>query len=67
MRVYQDSDVLTETTNGTKPGINPSNQAVLAEYGDKANKRFEAMGSALFGKVAAFKWIRKLWLILYKN
>lgn len=45
----------TEMTNGTKPGISPSNQAVLAEYGDEANKRFEAMGSALFGKVAEFK------------
>jgi len=45
----------TEMNNGSKAGIHADRQDITAEYGDDANKTFNALGTALFGKVAEFK------------
>lgn len=45
----------TEMNNGSKTGISASKQTVVSEYGDQAAKQFEALGGALFGKMADFK------------
>jgi hypothetical protein len=40
--------------NGSKSGINADKQEILAEYGNAAADRFNALGTALFGKMAQF-------------
>ncbi len=44
----------TEMTNGTKTGINADKEDIIAEYGDAATEKFNALGTALFGKMAQF-------------
>ena len=44
----------TEMNNGSKAGLHADNAAIIAEYGDAATDKFNAMGSALFGKMAEF-------------
>jgi NAD(P)-dependent dehydrogenase (short-subunit alcohol dehydrogenase family) len=44
----------TEMTNGTKTGINADKEEIIAEYGDAATEKFNALGTALFGKMAQF-------------
>lgn len=45
----------TEMTNGTKTGINADKPNIIADYGDAAQQKFNALGGALFGKMAEFK------------
>jgi NAD(P)-dependent dehydrogenase (short-subunit alcohol dehydrogenase family)/ketosteroid isomerase-like protein len=45
----------TEMTTGVKTGVNADLEAVAAEYGPGATEQFEALGKALFGKMAEFK------------
>lgn len=45
----------TEMNNGSKAGIHADKADVVAEYGDAATEKFNALGAALFGKMAAFK------------
>ncbi len=44
----------TEMNNGTKTGINSDTPEITAAYGDNATQRFNALGGALFGKMAQF-------------
>ncbi|RZJ52980.1 MAG: SDR family oxidoreductase [Flavobacterium sp.] len=44
----------TEMNNGSKAGINADKQEIIAEYGDAATEKFNALGAALFGKMAQF-------------
>jgi NAD(P)-dependent dehydrogenase (short-subunit alcohol dehydrogenase family) len=44
----------TEMNNGSKPGLNADKPEIIAEYGDAATQKFNAMGGALFGKMAEF-------------
>ncbi|MFD2940740.1 SDR family oxidoreductase [Flavobacterium notoginsengisoli] len=44
----------TEMNNGSKAGINADKQEILEEYGDTATEKFNALGTALFGKMAQF-------------
>ncbi|MDB5088329.1 MAG: short-chain dehydrogenase/reductase [Mucilaginibacter sp.] len=44
----------TEMNNGTKPGLNADKAEIVAEYGDAAAQKFNAMGGAMFGKMAQF-------------
>jgi NAD(P)-dependent dehydrogenase (short-subunit alcohol dehydrogenase family) len=44
----------TEMNNGTKTGINADKSAIVAEYGDTATEKFNAIGAGLFGKMAQF-------------
>lgn len=44
----------TEMTNGSKAGLNADKPEVVAEYGDAATEKFNAIGGALFGKMADF-------------
>jgi NAD(P)-dependent dehydrogenase (short-subunit alcohol dehydrogenase family) len=44
----------TEMNNGSKAGINADNEAIIAAYGDAATDKFNAIGTALFGKMAEF-------------
>ncbi|MBL0740568.1 SDR family oxidoreductase [Chryseolinea lacunae] len=44
----------TEMNNGSKAGIGANKEAIVVAYGEEATKRFEAMGGALFGKMADF-------------
>lgn len=44
----------TEMTNGTKTGVNADKAATVAAYGDAATEKFNAIGAALFGKMAQF-------------
>lgn len=44
----------TEMTNGSKAGINADKADIIAEYGDAATEKFNALGGALFGKMAQF-------------
>ncbi|SHM58068.1 SDR family oxidoreductase [Mucilaginibacter sp. OK098] len=44
----------TEMNNGTKPGLNADKAEIVAEYGDAAAQKFNAMGAAMFGKMAQF-------------
>lgn len=44
----------TEMNNGTKTGVNADNPTIAAEYGEAATQKFNAIGAALFGKMAAF-------------
>lgn len=44
----------TEMNNGSKAGINSDTPEITAAYGDNATQRFNALGGALFGKMAQF-------------
>jgi len=44
----------TEMNNGSKAGINSDKAEIAAAYGDNATQRFNALGGALFGKMAQF-------------
>ncbi|PSL36177.1 SDR family oxidoreductase [Chitinophaga ginsengisoli] len=44
----------TEMTNGSKAGLNADKESITAEYGDAATQKFNALGTALFGKMAQF-------------
>lgn len=45
----------TEMNNGSKAGIHADKADIVAEYGDAATEKFNALGAALFGKMAQFK------------
>ncbi|MCR4029717.1 MULTISPECIES: SDR family oxidoreductase [Flavobacterium] len=44
----------TEMNNGSKVGIHADKTAIVEEYGDAATEKFNALGTALFGKMAQF-------------
>jgi NAD(P)-dependent dehydrogenase (short-subunit alcohol dehydrogenase family) len=44
----------TEMNNGSKAGIHADKTAIVEEYGDAATEKFNALGTALFGKMAQF-------------
>jgi NAD(P)-dependent dehydrogenase (short-subunit alcohol dehydrogenase family) len=44
----------TEMNNGSKAGIHADKAKVVAEYGEAATAKFNALGAALFGKMAQF-------------
>ncbi|RFZ84285.1 SDR family oxidoreductase [Mucilaginibacter terrenus] len=44
----------TEMNNGSKAGVHADKAEIAAEYGDAAQERFNALGTALFGKMASF-------------
>jgi NAD(P)-dependent dehydrogenase (short-subunit alcohol dehydrogenase family) len=44
----------TEMTNGSKAGINADRADIIAAYGEAATEKFNAIGQALFGKMAEF-------------
>ncbi|MDJ1482885.1 SDR family oxidoreductase [Cytophagaceae bacterium YF14B1] len=44
----------TEMTNGVKAGFNADKESIVAEYGEEATEKFNALGQALFGKMAQF-------------
>ncbi|RYJ38177.1 Short-chain dehydrogenase/reductase SDR [Flavobacterium anhuiense] len=44
----------TEMNNGSKAGIHADKIAIIEEYGDAATEKFNALGTALFGKMAQF-------------
>ena len=44
----------TEMNNGSKAGIHADKPAIIEEYGDAATDKFNALGTALFGKMAQF-------------
>jgi len=44
----------TEATTGAKTGVNADKQEIIAEYGEAATEQFNALGTALFGKMAQF-------------
>jgi len=44
----------TEMNNGSKAGIHADKQEIIAQYGDAATEKFNALGGALFGKMAQF-------------
>jgi hypothetical protein len=44
----------TEGTNGSKAGVNADRAGIVAEYGNAATEKFNALGAGLFGKMAAF-------------
>lgn len=44
----------TEMNNGTKSGINADRQEIADQYGAAATEKFNALGTALFGKMAQF-------------
>ncbi|HEY0653347.1 MAG TPA: SDR family oxidoreductase [Chryseosolibacter sp.] len=45
----------TEMNNGSKAGIHADKPEIAAEYGEEANKQFNAIGAGLFGKMAEYK------------
>ena len=45
----------TEMNTGVKPGVNADKEDIVAAYGSAAVDTFNAMGTALFGKMAEFK------------
>ncbi|MDN3582537.1 SDR family oxidoreductase [Mucilaginibacter flavus] len=45
----------TEMTSGGKAGFNADKEDIIAAYGDDAANAFNAMGGAMFGKMADFK------------
>ncbi|HEX9511826.1 MAG TPA: SDR family oxidoreductase [Puia sp.] len=45
----------TEMNNGSKAGFSADKADITAEYGDAATQKFNAIGGALFGKMAEFK------------
>lgn len=44
----------TEMNTGIKAGIHADKPEIVAEYGDSATEKFNALGGALFGKMAEF-------------
>jgi NADP-dependent 3-hydroxy acid dehydrogenase YdfG len=44
----------TEMNNGSKSGFHADKPALASEYGDAATEKFNALGAALFGKMAEF-------------
>ncbi|MBW1655292.1 SDR family oxidoreductase [Flavobacterium quisquiliarum] len=44
----------TEMNNGSKAGINADKQEIIDQYGTVATDKFNALGTALFGKMAQF-------------
>lgn len=44
----------TEMNNGSKAGINADKQEIVDQYGTAATDKFNALGTALFGKMAQF-------------
>lgn len=44
----------TEMNNGSKAGIHADKTDIIEEYGDAATQKFNAIGTALFGKMAQF-------------
>lgn len=44
----------TEMNNGSKAGVHADKANVIAEYGDEATDKFNALGTALFGKMQQF-------------
>lgn len=44
----------TEMNNGSKAGINADKQEIIDQYGTAATDKFNALGTALFGKMAQF-------------
>lgn len=44
----------TEMNNGSKAGIHADKADIVAEYGEAATEKFNALGAALFGKMAQF-------------
>lgn len=44
----------TEGTNGSKQGVNADKADIIAEYGESATQKFNALGAGLFGKMAQF-------------
>jgi NAD(P)-dependent dehydrogenase (short-subunit alcohol dehydrogenase family) len=45
----------TEMNTGVKTGFNADKPEIVAAYGDAATEKFNAIGAALFGKMAEFK------------
>ncbi|WP_426670375.1 SDR family oxidoreductase [Mucilaginibacter sp. McL0603] len=45
----------TEMNNGNKAGVHADKADIIAEYGDAAAQKFNALGTALFSKMAEFK------------
>ncbi len=45
----------TEMNNGSKAGVHADKPEIVAEYGQIATDKFNALGAALFGKMEAFK------------
>jgi NAD(P)-dependent dehydrogenase (short-subunit alcohol dehydrogenase family) len=45
----------TEMNNGSKAGVHADKADIIAEYGDIAAQKFNALGTALFSKMAEFK------------
>lgn len=45
----------TEMNTGVKTGFNADKPEIVAAYGDAATEKFNAIGGALFGKMAEFK------------
>lgn len=45
----------TEMNTGVKSGLHADREEITAEYGDAATEKFNAIGGALFGKMAQFK------------
>lgn len=45
----------TEMNTGKKSGVNADKENIIAEYGDAATQKFNALGTALFGKMAQFE------------
>jgi NAD(P)-dependent dehydrogenase (short-subunit alcohol dehydrogenase family) len=45
----------TEMNNGSKAGVHADRPGIVAEYGNAATERFNALGTALFGKMKQFK------------
>jgi NAD(P)-dependent dehydrogenase (short-subunit alcohol dehydrogenase family) len=44
----------TEMTNGSKAGVHSDKPEITAAYGDAATEKFNAIGNALFGKMAQY-------------
>ena len=44
----------TEMNNGSKSGISADKPEIIAEYGNVAAEKFNALGAGLFGKMASF-------------
>jgi len=45
----------TEMNTGAKAGLHADKAAIVAEYGEAATNKFNAIGAGLFGKMAEFK------------
>ena len=44
----------TEMNNGSKPGVHSNSPEITAAYGESATEKFNAIGTALFGKMQSF-------------